>query len=158
MTNEIITALNDLNGEQLFKFQYGIEDDPLYAKRKVILQAVYTKTGEVILQTVNMINLFTTITPEQGDLFIREFNKQLMQNVLYSIETDGKIFTTTGRRVTTFADIRKQQLKTNDNEHDSTSVQTRRPELPIRRPNNGADDGTEGIQIERLPKPDHIWN
>lgn len=155
MTNEIITALNDINGENTFKFQYGIQDEP--ARRIVILQVVYIKTGAVLMQTTNIINSLKPITPEQGDIFIREFNKQLMMNVLYSIETNGKIINPkTGKPITTFADIRKQQLNENDNAN--TTLRTREESGSIRRPNNGSDDGTDGIPTERLPRPDHIWN
>lgn len=155
-TNEIIDALNDVYGKDTFKFTWAIEKNPMRLIDKIIIRVSYK--NNILFQTENLIK--GEISSEEVlEPIIKEFNKQLMLNILFSIKTDGKIIDpNTGLPYLTFADV-KQQLTTSNKDYESRgNNKTRETEGRVLRTNNGADDGTEGIDTNRLPKSGSLWN
>ena len=87
-TNEIIDALNDVYGKDTFKFTWAIEKNPMRLIDKIIIRVSYK--NNILFQTENLIK--GEISSEEVlEPIIKEFNKQLMLNILFSIKTDGKI-------------------------------------------------------------------
>lgn len=106
INNELVNNLNSIFGKEYFIFTLCKIQESLN-EYKTIADLIFTPTKHSILTIKQTV-------PTDEDIYdevIKEFNKELLKNILFSLPTYGDIVDMWGREIKTFADCKLQILE-----------------------------------------------